>query len=132
MDASIERCRRAVRLARERLGAPAPVLLCTDSVDVEMAARQVIADVVCYSKMFRSSGAGELHMWHQTHKGRDDALVEMLLLARCSALIRYPPGSFYSFYAAVMGNWRSPLPDTVYDLQRRCDDDDPLSPAVIM
>ena len=132
MDASIERCRRAVRLARERLGAPAPVLLCTDSVDVEMAARQVIADVVCYSKMFRSSGAGELHMWHQTHKGRDDALVEMLLLARCSALIRYPPGSFYSFYAAVMGNWRSPVPDTVYDLQRRCDDDDPLSPAVIM
>jgi hypothetical protein len=71
-------------------------------------------------------------MWNQTHKGRDDALVEMMLLARCSALIRYPPGSFYSFYAAVMGNWRSPLPDTVYDLQRRCDDDDPLSPAVIM
>jgi hypothetical protein len=132
MDASIERCRRAVRLARERLGAPAPVLLCTDSADVELAARQVIADVVCYSKMFRSSGAGELHMWNEAHRGRGDAIVEMLLLAGCSALIRYPPGSFFSFYAAVMGNWKSPMPETVYDLQRRCDDGDPLSPAVIM
>jgi hypothetical protein len=132
MDAAIERCRRAVCLARERLGAPAPVLLSTDSVDVEMAARQAIPDVVCHSKMFRSSGAGELHVWNQAHEGRDDAIVEMLLLAGCSALIRYPPESFFSFYAAVMGNWKSPLPDTVYDLQRRCNDDDPLSPAVIV
>ena len=29
--------------------------------------------------------------------GRDDALVELLLLAECNALIRYPPASFFSF-----------------------------------
>jgi hypothetical protein len=65
-------------------------------------------------------------------KGRDDAIVEMLLLAGCDALIRFPPHSFFSFYPAVMKRWRGALPETVYELQRPCAPDDPLSPALLL
>jgi hypothetical protein len=130
-DASIERCRRAVSLARKRVGRDAVVFLCTDSVAVEEAVRRVIQDVVCRTKTFRELGTGELHTWSQAHEGRDDAMVEMLLLAGCDALIRYPPGSFFTFYAAVMGRWKDRALDTLYDLQRPCDSADPLSPTVI-
>jgi hypothetical protein len=63
---------------------------------------------------------------------REDAMVEMLLLAKSSALIRYPPGSFYSFYAAVMKPRQSSTAQTLYDLQRPYDPDDPLSPALLI
>jgi hypothetical protein len=29
-------------------------------------------------------------------------MVDMLLLAECDALVRFPPGSFFSFYASLM------------------------------
>jgi hypothetical protein len=58
--------------------------------------------------------------------------VELLLLAECDALIRYPPGSFFSFYAAVMKPPRVPPPDTVYDLQRPCDPGDMFAPALLL
>ena len=125
------RCVRATQKAREILGADARVLLCTDSTEVETAGRSLIPNVVCRAKTFRPSGAGELHGWRGAHHGRDDALVEMLLLAECDALIRYPPGSFFSFYAAVMGPWRACAAETVYDLQRPHDAADPLSPALL-
>ena len=97
-EAAMARCVRATRKAREMLGSDALVLLCTDSAEVETAIRSLIPNVVCRAKTFRPSGAGELHGWRGAHHGRDDALVEMLLLAECDALIRYPPGSFFTFY----------------------------------
>ena len=131
-DAAIARCYRAVCIAREHVGQHGVVLLCTDSVDVEAALRRVIPDVVCRPKMFRSSGQGELQVWNQAHQVRDDALVEMLLLAGGEALIRYPPASFFTFYAAVMADWNSSLHDTVYDLQRPYDPSDLLSPVLLL
>jgi hypothetical protein len=118
-------------VARERHGRDTPVLLCTDSSDVERAVRAQISGVISRRKLFRPAGEGELHLWRAGYRVRDDALVEMLLLAETSALIRYPPGSFFSFYAAVMRRWQSPPPPTVYDLQRPYDPDDPLSPALL-
>src|SRR5689334_7703219 len=41
--------------------------------------------------MLRHAGDGELHLGRGAAFVRDDALVEMLLLAECDALIRYPP-----------------------------------------
>jgi hypothetical protein len=130
LPAAIERCRRAIDVARTRLAHDARVLLCTDSVAVETAICASIAGVICRPKTFRRAGAGELHLWQNAASGRDDALVEMLLLAECDALIRYPPGSFFSFYAAVMGRW-SRSAETVYDLQRPCEGADPFSPAIL-
>ena len=78
------------------------MLLCTDSSDVQSALIRRVPGVICRNKLFRKSGEGELHHWRGASLGRDDALVELLLLAECDALIRYPPGSFFSFYAAVM------------------------------
>jgi len=56
----------------------------------------------------------------------------MLLLTESHVLIRYPPGSFFSFYPAVMRHWRQPPPATVYDLLRPHDPHDRLSPAVLV
>ncbi|HWE63017.1 MAG TPA: nodulation protein NodZ [Chloroflexota bacterium] len=130
--ASINRCGRAVQAARRRLGEDLPVLLCTDSVDVQRAICATIPGVITRPKAFRPPGAGELHVGRDSYQGLDDALVEMLLLAEANALIRYPPGSFFSFYAAVMRHWQSPLPPTLYDLQRPYDSEDPLSPALLV
>src|SRR5215207_6363215 len=107
-EAALARCERAVRLARARLGQHLPVLLCTDSLEVERAMRQRIPRVICRPKAFRPPGAGELHLAAESHLGRDDALVEMLLLAEASALVRYPPGSFFTFYATAMRRWHDP------------------------
>jgi len=131
-QASIDRCERAVRLARERVGRDAPVLLCTDSSEVEQAARRQIRGVISRAKVFRQPGDGELHEGRHSGQVRDDAMVEMLLLAESGALIRYPPGSFFTFYAAVMRRWQGPPPQTAYDLQRPCDPGDPLSPALLI
>jgi len=132
VEAAIERCVRAVRLARKQLQVTATVFLCTDSSEIEHALRKRLRRVVCRPKSFRPKGAGELHWWRGAYQGRDDALIEMLLLAECDALIRYPRGSFFSFYAAVMKPSRGVPPTTVYELQHPCDPADPLSPALLL
>jgi hypothetical protein len=96
-DEAIARCQRAVETARDHIGHDAAVLLCTDSSDVQRALVERIPGVIWRNKLFRKSGEGELHLWRKASLGRDDALVELLLLAECNALIRYPPGSFFSF-----------------------------------
>lgn len=129
---SIDRCALAIKRCREQLGKAARVFLCTDSAEVERAICKRVPHVVCRSKLYRRPGDGELHLWSCAHRVREDAMVEMLLLAECDALIRYPPGSFFSFYAAVMRRWRSPVPETVYDLQRPSVPEDPFSPALLL
>jgi hypothetical protein len=129
---AMERCRLAVEAARQRLGANAPVLLCTDSIDVEKAARRNIPGLICRPKTYRRSGKGELHYGAGAAEGLEDTLTEMLLLARCHALIRYPASSFFSFYAAVMKPRTAPPPASVYELQTPWNPSDPLSPAVLL
>jgi hypothetical protein len=131
-DAAIARCERAIAMARAQLGADAIVLSCTDSRDVQRALVGRVPGMICRDKLFRASGEGELHRWREASLGRDDALVEMLLLAECDALIRYPPASFFSFYAAAMKPSRLPPVETVYDLQRPCDPADALAPTLLL
>jgi Nodulation protein Z (NodZ) len=99
---------------------------------VESAVQARIPGVLSYAKAFRPTGEGELHVWRGSDRVRDDAMVEMLLLAKSSALIRYPPGSFFTLYAAVMKPRPSSMVQTLYDLQRPYDPDDPLSPALLI
>lgn len=129
---AIARCTRAIDAARQELGAQTSVFLSTDSIDVQNAIQQSVEGVICRRKTFRDPGEGELHLGSKSWDGRDDALVEMLLLARSGALIRYPPGSFFSFYAAVMKPSRLPHPETVFDLYRPADPTDGLSPALLL
>ncbi|WP_454813129.1 nodulation protein NodZ [Labrys neptuniae] len=131
-DAALQRCRRAVEAARARLGHEAPVLLCTDSVEVETAFRAQVPGVICRPKTYRPPAAGELHAPGAAAAGFEDALVEMLLLARCDALIRYPAGSFFSFYAAITQARPGAAPATVGALQQPFDRADPLSPALLV
>jgi hypothetical protein len=129
--AAIDRCMRAVTNATAQLGTAATLLLCTDSIEVERAVRDVIPDVVCRPKLYRPPNDGELHGWHGAPLVREDAMVEMLLLAECEVLIRYPPRSFFSFYAAVKHRREGQSRGTVHDLQRPFDPQDPLSPALL-
>lgn len=129
---AITRCKRAIDAARLELGQGTSVFLSTDSIDVQNAIQQSVEGVFCRRKKFRDPGDGELHLGSHAWDGRDDALVEMMLLAKSGALIRYPPGSFFSFYAAVLKPSRLPHPETVYDLFRPADPTDPLSPALLL
>lgn len=126
---AIDRCERAGVRARQKVGSKAPVFLCTDSAEVQSAVRKRIPNVVCRKKEFRQPGTGELHLWDEAHRGRIDAMVEMLLLAKCDALIRYPPGSFL---CRSLRNWQNGRYETVYDLHRPCDPEDPLSPTLLL
>jgi hypothetical protein len=130
-DRSIDSCLRAVIYARSSLGYTAPVFLCTDSAEVQASLQNKLENLVTWPKTFRPPGTGELHLYRDAGEGREDAVTEMLLLGECAALIRYPPGSFFSFYAACILSRNDPSLTTAYDLQRRWDRSDPLSPSVI-
>ncbi len=129
--AAIDRCCRAVAMARARIGENAKVFLCSDSIEAEDEILKRIPGTVVRTKRFRPVNAGELHGSEDAQSGLDDALVEMLLLARCQVLIRYPPGSFFSFPGAVLKPSTMRRPATVYDLQTPSDLADRLSPAVL-
>ncbi len=129
--AAIERCLRGLEQARRRLGQHPAVLLCTDSPEVESSLRARLPDLVCRPKTSRPPGQGELHLGRDAHLGLHDALGEMLLLAEGDVLLRYPPKSFFSFYAAVMRRWHEPPPPTVPDLRSPWDPADPLAPALL-
>ena len=129
-SSAIDRCSLAVGEARRRHG-DVPVLLCTDSIDVEMAARKAIPNLFVRPKRYRRSGKGELHAGRSSPDGLDDALTEMVLLSKCETLIRYPAGSFFSWYPAVMKPSSTAHPASVYDLQVPWDSADPMSPALL-
>ncbi|MFO1067885.1 MAG: nodulation protein NodZ [Geminicoccaceae bacterium] len=131
-SAALRRCERAVAAARERLGGETPVLLCTDSALVERVLHARLGRVLVRAKRFLAVGKGEMHLGPGAFAGRRDALVEMLLLARCAALVRYPPGSFFSFPAAVLKPSVSSAAATLYELQAPWDTADPLSPALLV
>jgi hypothetical protein len=130
-DIAINRCVEAVHHVRQMLGNETVVFLCTDSSQVQDALERALPNLLTRPKAFRAPGEGELHLKEDAWTGRDDALIEMLLLAECGALIRYPPGSFFSFYAAAMLAENEPSLHTVYDLHRPWDSADRMSPAVI-
>jgi hypothetical protein len=148
---AINRCRTAVNIARAQLGHDVTVLLCTDNIQVQRVLVELLPNVICWQKAFRAPGTGELtapnsrtrpqafvpvigelNGWHDAEQERDDSLLEMLLLAECDALIRYPPSSFFSFYPAVMKPSRAPPPRTVSELERPCDPADARSAALLL
>jgi hypothetical protein len=101
-DAAVERCAAAASDARARLGGDAVVFLATDAQPAAEAFLALVPETVVCSKFFRRPGDGELHWWPLAFVSRVEAMVDLLLLAECDALVRFPPGSFFSFYASVM------------------------------
>jgi FkbM family methyltransferase len=126
-DAGIRRCVAAARAARHCLGRGAVVFLATDSRVVVDAFRAQMADVVMRPKLFRKDRAGELHWWSLGFLTRAAALVDMLLLAEGHALVRYPPGSFFSFYASLLK--KAPPPSVAP--HGAAGESDPLAPRVM-
>jgi hypothetical protein len=100
--AAIESCAAAARDAVAQLGGDAVVFLATDAQPAAEAFRALVPETVVRSKFFRRPGDGELHWWPLAFVSRLEAMIDLLLLAECDALVRFPPGSFFSFYASVM------------------------------
>jgi hypothetical protein len=114
------------------LGKGVKVFLCTDSIQVETAIRTVVPNVVTMSKQFAEIGVGELHLGGRGTIGLDTALTEMLLLSRSLTLIRYPAGSFFSFYPAIVKSSSIAPVTAIKDLQRGYQPQDALSPAILL
>jgi hypothetical protein len=131
LDEGINRCLKAVAFARSRLGRDATVFLCTDSSEIVTAISKAIPNLRVRNKHLRAQGEGELHHEPVAHQGRDDALIEMLLLARSTVLIRYPPASFFSLPAAFLKPSVEPPPHDVYALATPFDRKDALTCAVL-
>lgn len=128
-EKALQRCIAAVRHAQELLGSDVALFLATDSAMIERGIRSLLPDVISREKDYRPEGAGELHLDTNAWRHRSSAMIDMLLLAQCSVLIRYPPASFFSLYAAVMLSEGS-NDRTVYDLLRPWNGD-PLSPSIV-
>jgi hypothetical protein len=127
-DAAIERCRAATSLAREALGGSAAVFLSTDSGAVVDAFRRHMGDIIVRPKRIPAPDGHELHLGPEGHLTLVDAFVEMLLLAEGHALVRYPPHSFFSFYASLL---KKPGPAASDANNRRAAAPDPLAPAIV-
>ena len=99
-DESLAALWATVQRLRERF-APDPtiVFLATDSARVQNFFREGMPDVIAYEKQFTLDGK-ELHE-HLPIKTAQAALVDMFLLARCDVLVRYPPGTWFSYYASL-------------------------------
>jgi hypothetical protein len=101
-EAAIDRCAAAARDACAALGGDAVVFLATDARAAADAFLARLPQTVLRRKFFRRPGDGELHLWPLAFVSRAEAMVDMLLLAECDALVRFPPGSFFSFYGSLM------------------------------
>jgi hypothetical protein len=130
-ELAMKRIVKAVEACRQKLGDGTPVLLCTDSLEVVEVVRTRIDNIVYRFKKMRPRGSGELHHSVENPDGYIDALTDMILLSKCNLLIRYPAGSFFSFYAAIMKQNQNSNYSTVYELQQPWNKDDNLSPAIV-
>lgn len=82
------------------------VFLCTDSAEVERMLARMLPGVIARPKRFLPAGSGELHLGDHAPSGLFDAFVDMLLLGEVDRLVRYPPGSYFSFWGATMAGRR--------------------------
>lgn len=78
------------------------IYLATDSIVVEEKIRSLFPQTITYPKKHRIPDGGELHRWNNDANALQDAVIEMLLLAKSEILLRFPPGSFFSHYASMM------------------------------
>jgi hypothetical protein len=98
-----------IQSAQAELGGDRLVFLCTDSRKVLEFIRSRVPNVMAREKYFRPDNRGELHARKtiSARNGSDsgrEALIEMFLLARCDALLCYPEGSYFSYYARTCGS----------------------------
>jgi len=76
------------------------IFLSTDSRPVEEMITRSFGGVVTYKKPFGRDFGGELHDELPVETA-DASALEMFLLARSDVLFRYPPGSWFSYYAGL-------------------------------
>lgn len=76
------------------------IFLATDSAWVHDAVKRRFKNVVTYPKSFGLDGTRELHQELPVETAAASA-IEMFLLAKSSILVRYPPGSWFSYYASL-------------------------------
>lgn len=111
---AIERVCTIIDAAVEKFGSDCGLFLCTDTKEVEQTIRQKYPDAIVRAKDFRASGDGELHHFKFDKYSQndrvlqmgEDALIDMYLLAASDVIVRFPPNSYFSFYASVFKRYR--------------------------
>ncbi len=98
-----------IKRTKEKVGQDSLVFLCTDSKKIQETMRALFPGIIARQKYFRPNNSGELHdrstiALPGAEEMGSDALTEMFLLSRAHALITYPPGSYFSFYARQCEN----------------------------
>lgn len=107
---------KSISSAMKNSGPDAVFFLCTDSIEIKQFMEISLPDVLVRGKFFRQRGAGELHgrgvvaAHEQARTLGEDALTEMLLLARTDELLCFPSGSLFSFYARTVENGPKIIP----------------------
>lgn len=76
------------------------VFLSTDGPVVQEFLSQSLDNVVFYEKEFGTDSSKELHEELPVETA-ESSLIEMFLLAKSDILVRYPPGSWFSYYASL-------------------------------
>ena len=97
----LKACLEGIGMARDMAGEGERVIfLSTDSRPVEEMITRSFGGVVTYRKPFGRDFGGELHDELPVETA-DASVLEMFLLARSDVLFRYPPGSWFSYYASL-------------------------------
>lgn len=113
-EQALERICTAIDVALKKFGSECGLFICSDTREVEQYIKRRYPDVIVRTKVFRASGTGELHhlkndeQWSAEglRQMGEDALIEMHLLGACTAIIRFPPESYFSFYASSFKRYR--------------------------
>ena len=96
LQSPLEQMLRALREVTEAAGPDCGIFLATDNQRVEILVRRLFPRTLCQSKIFQGTDV-PLHCYvpgiSNVQKGRE-ALLDMLLLARCQHITHYAPSSF--------------------------------------
>lgn len=76
------------------------IFLCTDSGMVRDFVTRAIDNVVTFEKEFGTDISKELHQ-ELPEETAAATVIEMFLLAKSDVLVRFPPGSWFSYYASL-------------------------------
>ena len=100
-EENLTHCLSMIHQAIERAGtAEHVVFLSTDSRLVQEFVKGHLDHVVTFDKQFGTDQSMELHKEIPVETA-SQSLIEMFLLARSQILVRYPPESWFSYYASL-------------------------------
>jgi len=92
----LDQCKAAMESLGIENASTLALFLCSDSVEVYQRFKEWVPNLISMEKKLLPEGAGALHMGDRSIESAEHAMVEMLLLSRCDALVHTQ--SQFTFY----------------------------------